>query len=108
MRQSGKKYGFTRVGNDVFDIILPTLSTAAQSVFLRIYRQTWGWKKQTDKIANSHFQKFCNIKSHETVKFAIKELLDLELITVTGKATQVKEFSINMEAIDRYRQCYEE
>lgn len=107
MRESSKKYGFTKVGNDVFDIILPTLSTAAQSVFLRIYRQTWGWKKPTDKITASHFQKYCNIKNRETVRFAIAELLKLDLITVTGTRTQVKEFKINMKTIDLYRQRYE-
>jgi phage replication O-like protein O len=107
VRESGKKYGFTRVGNDVFDIILPTLSTVAQSVFMRIYRQTWGWNKPADKIATSHFQRMCNIKDRETVRFAIEELEELDLITAKGKGTQVKEFEINMEAIDLYRQRYE-
>jgi phage replication O-like protein O len=82
------------------------LSTAAQSVFLRIYRQTWGWNKATDKIATSHFQEKCNIKSHETVKFAIDELVKLKLIKVEGRATQIKEFGIDVDELQRIRQQY--
>lgn len=104
MRQSGNKNGFTKVDHVTFDVILPMLSTAAQSVFLRIYRQTVGWNKQMDKIANSQFKKWCGIKSHETIQFAIDELVELDLISVEGKGTQVKTFGLKWAAMDSIRQ----
>jgi phage replication O-like protein O len=104
VRKSGNKNGFTKVDHVTFDLILPTLSTAAQSIFLRIYRQTLGWKKPTDKIATSHFTKFCNIKKRGTIKSAIDELVELDLITAEGKGTQIKEFGINFDALQKIRQ----
>lgn len=104
MRKSSNKTGFTQVDHVTFDVIIPMLSTVAQSIFLRIYRQTRGWGKETDKISGSQFQKFCNIGSRNTVQWAIDELVDLDLIIVEGKETQVKEFGINWEAVDRYLQ----
>lgn len=104
MRESVNKNGYTRVDHVTFDLILPMLSTAAQSVFLRIYRQTWGWNKQTDKIALSQFKKWCAIKRHETINKALEELKDLKLITVKGKGTEIKKFGINWAGMDAIRQ----
>jgi len=106
MRRSLNKSGFTGIDHITFDVILPLLSVTAQIIFLRIYRQTVGWNKPTDKIANSHFQKCCNIKNHETVKIAIDELLEMDLITAVGKNTQIKEFGIKWQTIDSYRERY--
>lgn len=108
MRQSKSKNGFTRIDHVTFDLVIPTLSTAAQSVFLRIYRQTAGWRKTTDKISNGHFQEKCNIKNHETVSIAIDELKGKNLITVSGTATQIKEFGINYDELTRIKQVYME
>lgn len=113
MRVSGNKNGYTPINHVVFDLILPLLSTSAQSVFLRIYRQTIGWNKQTDKIALSQFKKWCGIKRHETIKKALEDLQALEfmdkefcLITVKGKGTSIKEFGVNWSGVDSLRQRY--
>lgn len=108
MRKSGNKNGFTKVDHVTFDLILPMLSTAAQSVLLRIYRQTLGWHKQTDRISLRQFKSGCNIKRHETISSALDELLGLKLITAVGKGTQVKEFGIKFETLDMYRRQYME
>lgn len=104
MRRSGNKNGFTQIDHITFDLVLPLLSTSAQSIFLRIYRQTKGWGKQTDKIANSHFAEFCKIKNHETIKIAIDKLLALDVITVEGENTQIKEYGIKWDTLSLIRQ----
>ena len=113
MRSSGNKNGYTPVDHVVFDLILPLLSTSAQSIFLRIYRQTFGWNKQTDKIALSQFKQWCGIKRHETIEKALEDLKAVEymgkefrLITMKGKGTSIKEFGINWGGVDSLRQRY--
>lgn len=104
MRQSGNKNGYTRVDHVTFDLILPMLSTAAQSVFLRIYRQTWGWNKQTDNISHTQFKKWCKIKSHITINAALDELKELDLIRIQNNGTHTKKFGLNVAGIDAIRQ----
>ncbi len=106
MRSSDNKNGFTMVDHLTFDVIIPQLSTTAQSVFMRIYRQTLGWKKPRDSISNSQFRKWCKIKNHETIKTAVEELEELGLVTVTGNATQIKEYGISYETMERYRTAH--
>lgn len=106
MRQSGNKNGFTKVDHVTFDLILPMLSPVGQSVFLRIYRQTFGWKKQTDRISLSQFKKWCRVKRHETITKALRELVGLDVITMEGKGTEIKEFGIKWSGIDVIRQRY--
>lgn len=95
MRESENKTGYTRVDHVVFDLVLPVLSTNAQAVFLRIYRQTVGWDTPYDKIANSRFRKYTGIKSETTIRAAITELESLCLIEVEGEIKEIKEYGIN-------------
>lgn len=104
VRKSGNKNGFTQVDHVTFDLVLPLLSTSAQSVFLRIYRQTYGWRKLTDRISNNQFKSFCRIKSHETIGNAVEELVGLDVITVSGEGTQIKEYGIKWSTLDSIRQ----
>lgn len=104
MRESGNKNGYTQVDHVTFDLVLPMLSTTAQSVFLRIYRQTFGWRKQTDKIALSQFKKWCKVKRHETIQKAVSELVTLDVITIEGNGTQIKEYGVKWSGIDVIRQ----
>jgi hypothetical protein len=113
VRTSGNKNGFTKIDHVTYDVILPLLSTSAQSIFLRIYRQTFGWNKQADKISHGQFKTWCKIKRHETINKAIAELEAVEyleetfcLITVEGKGTQIKEYGLNWAGIDGARQAY--
>lgn len=108
MRRSGNKNGYTQVDHVTFDLILPMLSGSAQLIFLRIYRQTVGWKKPSDKMATSHFRETCNIKWDQTVRTAIEELVELDLIIVTGERTQIKEFEIKWDTIALYHQEFME
>jgi hypothetical protein len=108
VRESDNKDGFTMVDNFSLDVILPMLSTAAQSIFLRIYRQTVGWTKLTDKISNGQFGKACHIKNHETVQTAVGELEALDLIIVKGHRTQIKEYAINTAVIVSLKDKYDE
>ena len=109
MIQSENKNGFTKVDHITFDVILPLLSTSAQSVFLRIYRQTIGWNKPVDRIADSHFKKKCGIKRRETISAAIKELESLNLITVSGSGKGIiKTYGIDLETLMDFRDRYED
>lgn len=99
MRKSGNKNGFTRVDHVTFDVILPTLSMAAQLVFLRIYRQTAGWNKPYDRISTSQFMAMTGIKSKMTIFKAIQELSDRDLIVVNGEERKAKEYGIKALAM---------
>lgn len=99
MRSSSNKNGFTMIDHISFDNVLPSLSPAAQLVYLRIYRQTIGWQKPTDAISLSQFKKKTNYKDHKTIEKAIVELKQKGLINVEGEGTEIKQFSINMEAV---------
>ena len=102
MRESLNKAGHTAVDHVVFDLVLGVLSTPAQAVFLRIYRQTVGWHKPFDEIANSQFRKYTGIKSQTTVRSAISELDKLNLIIILGEGTQKRSYGINWDTIEKY------
>ncbi len=102
MRESRNKNGFTKVDHVTYDVILPLLSTAAQSVFLRIYRQTAGWGKPFDWISFSQFRETTGIKQDKTIRAAIQELEDLELIIVVGERTQKRSYGVNLDTLARY------
>ena len=109
MTVSENKNGFTMVDHTTYDVVLPLLSTTAQSVFMRIYRQTIGWDKTTDKIADSQFMKKCNIKRRETINSAIRDLVKLDLITVNGQGKGViKEYGIKWDAIREIKDRYDD
>lgn len=102
MRQSENKNGFTKVDHVTYDVILPLLSTTAQSIFLRIYRQTVGWNKPFDWIAYSQFRERTGIKQDKTVRKAIEELEAKELIIVMGERTQKRAYGVNWDTLSRY------
>jgi len=95
MRISIKKHGFTQVSHTVFDLIIPTLTLTEQSIFLRIYRQTVGWNKPSDKISTSQFKKFTGIIDHKPIDRAIKNLELSKLITVIRIKGKTNEYEIN-------------
>jgi len=105
--ESKRKIGFTKVTHVTCDLILPLLSTAAQSVFLAIYRQTAGWNKPFDEISNSQFRNFTGI-SENTVRSAIEELDDLKSIIILGERTKKRSYAINWETLKKYLILYDE
>ena len=94
MNHSDNKHGYTGVTHDVYDIVLPTLSPSAQLVFLRIYRQTVGWKKEKDRIAFSQFRKYTGYKNNHTIIKAIEELEERNLILCCRWPRAATEYSI--------------
>lgn len=102
MRQSSNKKGFTQIDHVSLDFVLPTLSPAAQLVYLRIYRQTQGWHQETDTISHSQFCEKTGYKKRGTIIAAIKELREKSLIIVTGENTRIKEYSINWDILSEY------
>lgn len=68
--------------NAFVDEMLDKVSGNACKVYLLIVRKTRGWQKEKDCISYSQIQKIAGIKSHETIKNALNELLELGLIKV--------------------------
>ncbi len=102
MRKSGSRNGYTQVDHVTFDVVLPTLSTGAQVVFLRIYRQTVGWKKPFDNISFSQLREKTGIKQDKTIRRAVAELEGRDLIIVIGERTQMKTYGINWDEMSKY------
>lgn len=79
--------GTTPVPNEFFDTRMALLSSSAIRVYLKIVRNTWGWRnrdgrvKQRDWISHSQFEKV-GVSSRSVTK-AIEELLGLGMIRVT-------------------------
>ena len=94
------KANYTKLPNVLFDSHLNALSPAAVKLILLIFRKTWGWQKIFAHIALSVFIKHTGIKSKNTVRKAIEELLEKELILryEDGRGSNTKSyFWINTE-----------
>jgi phage replication O-like protein O len=78
------------------------LSGNATKVFMAIARKTIGWRKESDVLSNSQIQELSGIKSRNTLKDAIDELLKLEIIVLSrtgfGRGTE-SSYEINYENI---------
>ncbi len=79
--------GTTPVSNEFFDKRMADLSASAIRVYLKIVRNTWGWRDQNGKIKErdwiSHSQ-FGNVGvSSRSVTKAVEELLGFGMIRVT-------------------------
>ena len=55
----------TRVPNEIFENILPTLKTSEQSILLRLYRLTWGFQKDTCHVSMGKLGKSCNLSARQ-------------------------------------------
>jgi hypothetical protein len=55
----------TRIPNEVFEDILPTLRTSEQSILLRLYRLTWGFQKDTCHVSMGKLGKACNLSARQ-------------------------------------------
>ncbi len=64
---------FCKLDNDVSDHLFPRLSPSAQSVYLRLYRQSFGWNRNWAAESLPKLSKCCNL-SLQTIRKAIKEL----------------------------------
>ncbi len=64
---------FCKLDNAVSDILFPRLSPSAQCVYLRLYRQSYGWNRNWASESLPKLSKSCNL-SLQTIRKAIKEL----------------------------------
>lgn len=64
---------FCKLDNDISDVLFPRLSPSAQCVYLRLYRQSFGWNRNWAAESLPKLSKSCNL-SLQTVRKAIKEL----------------------------------
>ncbi len=64
---------FCKLDNDVSDHLFSILSASAQSVYLRLYRQSFGWNRNWAAESLPKLTKACNL-SLQTIRKAIKEL----------------------------------
>jgi hypothetical protein len=64
---------FCKLDNDVSDYLFAKLSPSAQSVYLRLYRQSFGWNRNWAVESLSKLTRACNL-SLQTVRKAIREL----------------------------------
>lgn len=55
----------TRIPNEIFEDILPTLRTSEQSILLRLYRLTWGFQKDTCHVSMGKLGKSCNLSPRQ-------------------------------------------
>lgn len=70
---------YCKLHNDVSDVLFRHLSPSAQSVYLRLYRQSFGWNRNWAAESLPKLTTACNI-SLQTVRKAIKELESLGCI----------------------------
>lgn len=70
---------FCKLHNDVSDILQGKLSLSAQSVYLRLYRQSYGWNRNWAAESLPKIKDACNM-SLQTVRKAIKDLEGLGCI----------------------------
>lgn len=105
---SEPRENYTKVPNELFDRYLSILTAAAILVFLVILRKSWGWQKSFVCISLGLFTKLTGIKSKNTIRKAIKELIDKGLILFykTGQGSKTMTFYwINTEKNNRIYQA---
>ena len=113
MAENNGNYGYTKVLNVIFDNILPSLTPAAQLVYLRIYRRTLGWRKEygsterkrKDKITHTQLAKDTGYKRHEPIVAAIGSLVENKLIHEEGEPHKVKTYSIDLSTLWELQEC---
>jgi DNA-binding Lrp family transcriptional regulator len=55
----------TRIPNEVFEEVLPTLKTSEQSILLRLYRLSWGFQKDMCHVSMGKLAKYCNLSPRQ-------------------------------------------
>ena len=65
---------YCKLDNDISDKLFAILSPSAQSVYLRLYRQSFGWNRNWAAESLPKLTKACNL-SLQTIRKSIKELI---------------------------------
>jgi len=75
--------GHTAIPHIILDSLLPKLSTSEQSVYLRLYRLSYGFKTDTCKIGFPKLATTCNISRRQAIN-CVERLESLGLIEKLG------------------------
>jgi hypothetical protein len=60
------KKGFLRIPNEIIDNVLPTLRPPEQAVFIRLYRQSYGFNQNTCLISLTKLALLCRLSKSQT------------------------------------------
>ena len=74
-----------QIPNIIVDEYFSKLNGNSIKIYLFIVRKTKGWNKESDGISHSQISKMLNIKSHNTIRKSLDELLGLSLINEVKK-----------------------
>lgn len=83
------KSNSTKIDNDIFEYLLPNLTTKQQSIYLRLYYEAIYKNKLIIQLSNSQLQELCNL-SHQSIRDGLNELIDIGLLKKIKDATNNK------------------
>ncbi|GAB3430756.1 replication protein [Niabella aquatica] len=93
------KNGYTKTPNILIDELLKELKYAELKILLVVIRQTYGWKKERDRISISQFEKKTGL-SRRVISETIKILVEKNIITVSDTKGNI--LSLPKERQGRY------
>lgn len=67
---------FFVIPNDVIDVLAPLQTPAEEVVYRRLYRMSYGWRKNFCRTSIPHLLKTTNIQSRNTVRKALRGLIE--------------------------------
>ena len=67
---------FFVIPNDVIDVLAPLQTPAEEVVYRRLYRMSYGWKRNFCRTSIPHLLKITNIQSRNTVRKALRGLIE--------------------------------
>ncbi|MBM3210627.1 hypothetical protein FJZ33_00290 [Candidatus Poribacteria bacterium] len=70
------KDNFFSVPNDVIDVLAPLQTPAEEVVYRRLFRQSYGWKRNYCRVSIPLLMKTCMIKSENTIRKALRGLIE--------------------------------
>jgi len=85
-----------QVPNIIIDNYFYKMSGNSVKIYLFIVRKTKGWQKQSDGISHSQISKALEIKSHNTIRKSLDELIELSLINEDKTHGKYSIFSLNI------------
>lgn len=91
--------GFLQVNNQIIDYWMSKLTNAEFKTLLAIIRKTKGWNKPYDRISQTQIAELTGLTTR-SVRTAISDLLDKNLIIVTGDDNKMKLFAVNFVVVN--------
>ena len=83
---SPQKDGFLKMPNEIVEQLAKiNLSAYEWRTLCVLWRKTWGWQKERDKISITQFQKATGLERRHQAR-ALKALVDKDIVTCTGNS----------------------